>query len=46
MKNYKVFLIVLSTIILAALAIINYVDMPVPSKIEKKVLDVNDESVK
>jgi len=46
MKNYKVFLIVLSAIILAALAIINYVDMPAPSKIEKKVLDVNDESVK
>ena len=46
MKNYKVVIIITSLVIFAALAIVNYVDMPAPSKLEKKVLDVNDESIK
>ena len=46
MKNYKAIIIVTSLVIFAALAIVNYVDMPAPSKLEKKVLDVNDESIK
>ena len=46
MKNYKFFLFIASFIFMGALVIINYVDMPAPSKIEKKVLDVNDESIK
>ena len=45
MKNYKAFVIITSLIIFAVLAIVNYVDMPAPSKLEKKVLDVNDESI-
>ncbi|MDC1086595.1 hypothetical protein OAT44_04160 [Alphaproteobacteria bacterium] len=46
MKNYKAVIIITSLVIFAALAIVNYVDMPAPSKLEKKVLDVNDESIK
>jgi len=46
MKNYKAIIIVTSLVIFATLAIVNYVDMPAPSKLEKKVLDVNDESIK
>jgi len=46
MKNYKAVIIITSLVTFAALAIVNYVDMPAPSKLEKKVLDVNDESIK
>jgi len=46
MKNYKAVIIITSLVVFAALAIVNYVDMPAPSKLEKKVLDVNDESIK
>ena len=45
MKNYKFFLIIFSFIVVGSIFIINYVEMPAPSKIEKKVLDVNDESI-
>ena len=46
MKNYKAVIIITSLVVFATLAIVNYVDMPAPSKLEKKVLDVNDESIK
>ena len=46
MKNYKAVIIITSLVVFALLAIVNYVDMPAPSKLEKKVLDVNDESIK
>jgi hypothetical protein len=45
MKNYKVVIIITGLIVFAALAIVNYVDMPAPSKLEKKLIDVNDESI-
>ena len=44
MKNYKAVIIITSLIVFAAIAIVNYADMPAPSKLEKKILDVNDES--
>jgi hypothetical protein len=46
MKNYKAVIIITSLVVFALLAIVNYVDMPAHSKLEKKVLDVNDESIK
>ena len=46
MKNYKAVVIITSLVVFATLAIVNYVDMPPPNKLEKKVLDVNDESIK
>ena len=45
MKRYKAVIIITSLIVFAAIAIVNYVDMPAPSKLEKKILDVNDESI-
>jgi hypothetical protein len=44
MKSYKAVIIITSLIVFAAIAIVNYADMPAPSKLEKKILDVNDES--
>lgn len=46
MKNYKAVIIITSLVVFLAIVIVNYVDMPAPSKLEKKVLDVNDESIK
>ena len=40
MKNYKIFTITIILIVFATIAIVNYVDMPAPSKLEKKILDV------
>ena len=45
MKSYKAVIIIPSLIVFAAIAIVNYADMPAPSKLEKKILDVNDESI-
>ena len=45
MKSYKTVIIVTSLIVYAAISIVNYADMPAPSKLEKKILDVNDESI-
>jgi len=45
MKNYKAIIIITSLVIFAAISIVNYADMPAPSKLEKKILDVNDESI-
>ena len=46
MKNYKFFLIILSLIFLAGFLVITYLDIPVPNKLETKILDVNDEKIK
>ena len=40
MKSYKAVIIITSLIVFAAIAIVNYADMPAPSKLEKKILDV------
>ena len=45
MKNYKIFIITIILIVFAAIAIVNYVDMPAPSKLEKKILDVQNEAI-
>ena len=45
MKNYKIFTVTLILIIFATIAIVNYIDMPAPSKLEKKILDVYNESI-
>ena len=45
MKNYKAVIIITILVVFAAIAIVNYADMPAPSKLEKKILDVNDESI-
>ena len=45
MKNYKAVIIITSLVVFAAIAIVNYADMPAPSKLEKKILDVNHESI-
>ena len=45
MKSYKAVIIITILFVFAAIAIVNYVDMPAPSKLEKKILDVNDESI-
>ena len=45
MKNYKIFTVTLILIIFATIAIVNYIDMPAPSKLEKKFLDVHNEAI-
>ena len=45
MKNYKIFTVTLILIIFATIAIVNYIDMPAPSKLEKKTLDVHNEAI-
>jgi hypothetical protein len=45
MKNYKIFIVTLILIIFATIAIVNYIDMPAPSKLEKKILDVHNEAI-
>ena len=43
MKSYKAVIIITILVVFAAIAIVNYADMPAPSKLEKKILEVNDE---
>ena len=45
MKNNKIFIITVILIVFATIAIVNYVDMPAPSKLEKKNLDIHNESI-
>ena len=46
MKNYKLFLIILSFFALAGFLVITYLDMPAPDKLQTKILDVNNEKIK
>ena len=46
MKNYKLFLIILSFFVLAGFLVVTYLDMPAPDKLQTKILDVNDEKIK
>jgi hypothetical protein len=46
MKNYKIFLIILSFFALAGFLVVTYLDMPAPDKLQTKVLDVNDDKVR
>ena len=46
MKNYKFILIILSFITLGFFMLVTYVDMPAPDKLQKTILDVNDDKVK
>ncbi len=43
MKNYKFFLIMLSFLTLVGFLIVTYLDIPAPSSLETKTLDVNDD---
>ena len=45
MKNYKIFTIIIILIVSGTIAIVNYIDMPAPSKLEKKILDVHNEAI-
>ena len=45
MKNYKIFTITIILIVFAMIAIVNYIDIPAPSKLEKKILDVHNEAI-
>ena len=46
MKNFKFIFIIFSLLVLVIVIASIYVDMPTPDKLEKKILDVNDVSVK
>lgn len=46
MKNYKLFLIILSFFALTGFLVVTYLDMPAPDKLQTKVLDVNDDKVR
>ena len=46
MKNFKFIFIIFSLLVLVIVIASIYVDMPAPDKLEKKILEVNDVSVK
>ena len=46
MKNYKFFLIILSFIAIVGFLVVTYLDIPAPDKLETKILDVSDETIK
>ena len=45
MKNYKIFIVTIILMVFATIAIINYIDIPAPSKLEKKILDVHNKAI-
>ncbi len=46
MKNYKIILFVLALITIGIIVAVRYIEMPVPHKVQIKLLDVNDDAVK
>ena len=46
MKNYKIFLVILSFIAIIGFLVVTYLDIPAPDKLETKILDVNDEKIR
>jgi len=44
MKNYKIFIVTIILIVFATLAIVHYIDMSAPSKLEKKIIDLHNEA--
>ena len=46
MKNFKFIFIICSLLVSVIVIATIYVDMPAPNKLEKKILEVNDVSVK
>ena len=46
MKNYKISLFGVFILILGGVVLITNVDMPAPSKLNHKILDINDQSVR
>tara|TARA_B100001564_G_scaffold187430_1_gene157422 strand:- start:337 stop:483 length:147 start_codon:yes stop_codon:yes gene_type:complete len=46
MKNYKLFLIILSFFAFVGFLVVTYLDMPAPDKLQTKILDVNDHEVR
>ena len=46
MKNYKFILITLSFLVLVGFMVVTYLDIPAPDKLQTKILDVNNETIK
>ena len=46
MKSYKFVLFILFVLVLGAVVVLKYIEMPAPHKVQIKILDVNDDAVK
>jgi len=46
MKNYKSLLVIFSFTIIGLFALVAYVDMPAPDKLNNKIIDINDKVVR
>ena len=46
MKSYKFVFFVLIVLVLGGFAVLKYIEMPAPHKVQIKILDVNEDAVK
>jgi len=46
MKSYKFVFFVLIVLVLGGFVVLKYIEMPAPHKVQIKILDVNDDTVK